>query len=77
MSITCRQAKQNGNQGTDKNVYDAGILMGLIIRQRDLGFPADIRTWMRNPEVVPTGGGQGGLDPDLRLLVQRCIAENF
>lgn len=50
--------------------------MGLTIRQRDFGFPSDIRTWMRNPNLIQQVEGQGDLDPVLRLLVQRCIAEN-
>ena len=50
--------------------------MALLIRGREYAFPADIRTWMRNPDVMPVSGEQTGLDPELRLLVQRCIAEN-
>lgn len=50
--------------------------MALIIRQRDFAIPADIRTWIRDPNLLPRVEGISDLDCDLRLLVQRCIAED-
>ncbi|KAI1335990.1 hypothetical protein F5Y15DRAFT_427549 [Xylariaceae sp. FL0016] len=57
------------NQATDKNIFDVGCVMGRFIANREFLFPADIRPRMRNPDVHPN------LDPELRLLLQRCVAE--
>ncbi|KAI0101183.1 hypothetical protein F4814DRAFT_456117 [Daldinia grandis] len=56
------------NRGTDKNVLDVGVNMSQIIAQRGSVFPNEARALIRDPDVHPS------LDPDLRLLVQRCIA---
>ncbi|KAI1257366.1 hypothetical protein MGN70_000406 [Eutypa lata] len=71
-----RRPADKRTHGTDKNIYDVGVLMALIIRQRDSASPADIRTWIRDPNLLPRVEGISDLDSDLRLLVQRCIAEN-
>ncbi|KAI0850803.1 hypothetical protein F5Y00DRAFT_260254 [Daldinia vernicosa] len=56
------------NRGTDKNILDVGVNMSQIIAQRGEVFPNGARALIRDPNVHPS------LDPDLRLLVQRCVA---
>ncbi|KAI1658740.1 hypothetical protein F4813DRAFT_388507 [Daldinia decipiens] len=61
-------AAHRRNRSTDKNVLDVGVNMSQIISQRRSVFPNEARALIRDPDIHPS------LDPDLRLLVQRCIA---
>ncbi|KAI1376970.1 hypothetical protein F4677DRAFT_459362 [Hypoxylon crocopeplum] len=56
------------NPATQKNILDVGVNMAKLIARQRQGSSKPCREWMQDPNVHPW------LDPDLRLLVQRCLA---
>ncbi|KAI0095741.1 hypothetical protein F4776DRAFT_669652 [Hypoxylon sp. NC0597] len=65
------RAKSGGrNIGVDTNILDMGVLMGELIWLNEIAYENNLRRKFRDPKFRPH------LDPDLRLLVQRCIAVN-
>ncbi|KAH9890160.1 hypothetical protein F4778DRAFT_752840 [Xylariomycetidae sp. FL2044] len=63
-----RAAQGRRNQGMDKNILDMGIVMTRILRGGQFATVNGCRTTMCNEDYYPS------LDPDLRLLIQRCLA---
>ncbi|KAI1505006.1 hypothetical protein F5X99DRAFT_405641 [Biscogniauxia marginata] len=63
-----RPATGARNPGIDRNLLDIGCIMARVIRGRKFGSAAQCREHSTDPDVHPS------LDPDLRLLVQRCLA---
>ncbi|KAI1209702.1 uncharacterized protein F4807DRAFT_467595 [Annulohypoxylon truncatum] len=56
------------NQGIDQNLLDIGLVMIRLSNARTRVTLEEARLWIRHPGIRPD------LDPDLRLLIQRCLA---
>ncbi|KAI2468691.1 hypothetical protein F4781DRAFT_432069 [Annulohypoxylon bovei var. microspora] len=63
-----RPATGRRNVGIDYNLRDIGVLIGRLLNVQASGLQINVHEWSRNPAVRPD------LDPDLRLLIARCIA---
>ncbi|RYP32617.1 hypothetical protein DL767_005122 [Monosporascus sp. MG133] len=63
-----RPASGSRNQAIDKNLMDIGCVMAQVLAGRDFAFVGACRGFIWDPDIHPS------LDPDLRLLIQRCLA---
>ncbi|RYP05519.1 hypothetical protein DL764_003779 [Monosporascus ibericus] len=63
-----RPASGSRNQATDKNLMDIGCVMAQVLAGRELAFVGACRGFIWDPDIHPS------LDPDLRLLIKRCLA---
>ncbi|RYP93187.1 hypothetical protein DL770_000662 [Monosporascus sp. CRB-9-2] len=63
-----RPASGSRNQAIDKNLMDVGCVMAQMLAGREFAFVGGCRSFIRDPDIHPS------LDPDLRLLIQRCLA---
>ncbi|KAI0881488.1 uncharacterized protein GGS22DRAFT_196436 [Annulohypoxylon maeteangense] len=56
------------HEGTDFNILDIGVVMARVMSGHIIGQLYEARIWSRSLNVRPD------LDPDLRLLIQACLA---
>ncbi|RYP25687.1 hypothetical protein DL768_011382 [Monosporascus sp. mg162] len=63
-----RPASGSRNQAIDKNLMDTGCVMTRVLAGCEFAFVGACRGFTRDPDIHPS------LDPDLRLIIQRCLA---